>query len=89
MKQSKGRSLTARLSRRSDVDRCVLERRPNPHLVFGDGLHRCIGDVVALLELRVTLEELLARTSWFELAGEPVRTTWVRFGVGKLPLRLS
>ena len=50
---------------------------------------RCIGDVVALLELRVTLEELLARTSWIELAGEPVRTTWVRFGVSKLPLAFS
>jgi cytochrome P450 len=68
------------------ADECVLDRTPNPHLVFGHGLHRCIGDVVALLELRVTLEELLARTSWIELAGEPVRTTWVRYGVSKLPL---
>jgi len=69
------------------ADECVLDRHPNPHLVFGHGLHRCIGDVVALLELKVTLEELLARTRWVELAGEPVRTTWVRFGVGALPLR--
>ena len=44
------------------ADECILDRSPNPHLVFGLGLHRCIGDVVALLELRVTLEELLART---------------------------
>jgi hypothetical protein len=35
----------------------------------------------------VTLEELLARTSWIELAGEPVRTSWVRYGVSALPLR--
>ena len=72
-----------------DVDECVVDRRPNPHLVFGHGLHRCIGDVVALLELRVTLEELLGRTAWIELAGEPVRTTWVRCGVSKLPLSFS
>ena len=71
------------------VDGCIIDRKPNPHLVFGHGLHRCIGDVVALLELRVTLEELLARTSWIALDGEPVRTTWVRFGVSKLPLRFS
>ena len=71
------------------VDECVVDRKPNPHLVFGHGLHRCIGDVVALLELRVTLEELLERTSWIALDGEPVRTTWVRFGVSKLPLRFS
>jgi len=71
------------------ADECVLDRTPNPHLVFGHGLHRCIGDVVALLELRVTLEELLGRTHWIELAGEPVRTTWVRFGVSRLPLRMS
>jgi len=71
------------------ADQCVLDRSPNPHLVFGHGLHRCVGDVVALLELRVTLEELLARTGWIELAGEPVRTTWVRYGVSKLPLRFS
>lgn len=71
------------------VDECVLDRSPNPHLVFGHGLHRCIGDVVALLELRVTLEELLGRTEWIELAGEPVRTTWVRYGVSTLPLRFA
>jgi cytochrome P450 len=71
------------------ADECVVDRTPNPHLVFGHGLHRCIGDVVALLELRVTLEELLARTAWIELAGEPVRTTWVRFGVSSLPLAFA
>ena len=58
------------------ADECVIDRQPNPHLVFGHGMHRCISDVVALLELRVALEELLARTSRIELAGEPVRTTW-------------
>jgi cytochrome P450 len=72
-----------------DVDRCLLDRKPNPHLVFGHGLHRCIGDVVALLELRVTLEELLGRTEWVKLASEPVRTGWVRFGVSALPLSFS
>jgi len=44
---------------------------------------------LARLELRVTIEELLARTSGFELAGTPVRTTFIRRGVSYLPMRLD
>jgi cytochrome P450 len=43
---------------------------------------------LARLELRVAVEELLARTDWVELAGEPVRTTFIRLGVSSLPVRL-
>jgi cytochrome P450 len=44
---------------------------------------------LALMEIRVALEELLNRTSWIELDGDVVRTNWERFGVSSLPLRLS
>jgi cytochrome P450 len=71
-----------------EPDRCVIDRSPNEHLTFGRGIHRCIGIDLARLEIRVALEELLARTSWFEPAGEPVRTTYIRPGVSHLPLRL-
>lgn len=38
-----------------------------PHnLVFGIGPHVCPGRALTLMELRVMLEELLARTSWIE-----------------------
>lgn len=71
-----------------EPDACVLDRSPNDHLTFGRGIHKCIGMDLARLELRVTLEELLARTSSFALAGQPVRTTFIRRGVSHLPLRL-
>jgi cytochrome P450 len=72
-----------------DPDRCVLDRSPNQHVTFGRGIHRCIGLDLARLEIRVTLQELLGRTAWFELAGEPTRTTFIRQGVSFLPLRLQ
>jgi cytochrome P450 len=72
----------------AEPDRCVLDRSPNDHLTFGRGIHRCIGADLALLELRAALEELLARTEWVELAGEPVRTTFIRLGVSSLPVRV-
>ncbi len=36
-----------------------LDRRPNPHLAFGSGVHTCIGIHLARLEARVFLEALL------------------------------
>jgi cytochrome P450 len=69
-------------------DECILGREPNDHLTFGRGIHRCIGMDLARLELRVALEELLGRTSSFELSGLPIRTTFIRRGVSYLPVAL-
>lgn len=38
------------------------DRRPNPHLAFGCGIHVCVGAQIARLELRIALGRLLART---------------------------
>jgi cytochrome P450 len=49
-------------------------RRPNPHTTFGrGGPHFCLGSFLARLEIRVMLEEILARNVRFELTGPPVR----------------
>jgi cytochrome P450 len=66
----------------AEPERLDVARRPNPHVSFGGGGHRCLGNVLAREELAVVLERLLARVASLEPAGEPVRrttATWMRF----------
>jgi cytochrome P450 len=73
-----------------EPDRFVLNR-PNigKHVAFGVGPHRCAGAPLAELMLRVTLEELLSRTTSIEQDGEPVMTGWPEWGTLSAPVRLS
>jgi len=57
-----------------DADRVLLDRELNRHVAFGSGIHRCAGSNLARMELRVALEEWLARIPEFRLAGGEV--TW-------------
>ena len=62
-------------------------RDPNPHVAFGFGAHFCIGAVLARLEGRILMEELLERFSSVEVAGPVVRTASpVIAGVRSAPL---
>jgi cytochrome P450 len=62
-------------------------RDPNPHVAFGFGAHFCIGAVLARVEGRILLEELLARFATVESAGPVVRTASpVIAGVKSAPL---
>src|SRR5262245_49441077 len=66
-------------------------RAPNEHLAFGGGgPHFCLGASLARLELRVVLEELLARVGSLRLAG-PVVHAGSNFsnGIFSLPLELE
>ena len=69
---------------------CQVDRRHNRHLTFGAGIHKCLGAPLARLELRVFLEELLARTSHVALAGPLSRVPGFPFegGYPVLPVRL-
>jgi hypothetical protein len=73
-----------------DADQVVLDRAENRHAAFGLGIHRCIGSNLARMELRVALEEWLARYPDFELT-DPAAVTWsagqVR-GPRAVPLRI-
>ncbi len=65
-----------------------LDRSDKRHLAFGRGVHQCFGAPLARLQLRIVIEELLARTSAVELAGTPHRHTWPAYGADTLPLTL-
>jgi cytochrome P450 len=73
-----------------DPDVVKLDREHNRHAAFGLGIHRCLGSNLARMELRVALEEFLARYPDFELA-DPDAVTWsagqVR-GPRQLPIRV-
>jgi len=72
-----------------DAGVCDLARKPNRHLTFGIGPHICIGAPLARLELRVVIDELLDRTSSFELDGKAVPTTGLKSGYDRLPVRFA
>jgi cytochrome P450 len=51
-----------------------IERsRPRRHLSFGFGIHRCLGERLAELQLRIMWEEILARFGRIEVVEEPKR----------------
>jgi cytochrome P450 family 142 subfamily A polypeptide 1 len=68
-------------------DEFDITRSPNPHVAFGFGAHFCIGAVLARVEGRILLEELLARFGSVAPAGDVVRAASpVIAGVKSAPL---
>lgn len=65
-------------------------RRPNAdrHLSFGTGPHMCLGQHVAILDMRILFETLMPRLASIELAGEP-KCSVTNFigGLCSLPVR--
>jgi cytochrome P450 len=59
------------------------------HVAFGRGPHNCPGAALGRLELRVALEELLARTKRFVAAGEVVPTGFPEIGALSVPVRFE
>ena len=52
----------------------IIDRaRPRQHLSFGFGIHRCVGNRLAEMQLRILWEETLPRFPAIEVVGEPVR----------------
>jgi cytochrome P450 len=58
------------------------------HLTFGYGRHRCIGESLAKLEIRLVLEHVLDNLPDLELDGPvDVRTHFTTYGLTRLPVR--
>jgi cytochrome P450 len=73
-----------------DADLLQIDRaNARQHLSFGYGVHRCMGNRVAELQLNILWEELLDRYSRIEVVGAPVRaiSNFVR-GYTQLPVVL-
>ena len=59
----------------------IIDRaRPRQHISFGYGIHRCVGNRLAELQLQIIWEEILKRFPFVEVVGAPERvySTFVR-----------
>lgn len=73
-----------------DPDRFIIDRpRVRQHLSFGTGIHRCMGNRLAEMQLRILWEEILRRFHTVEVTGAPVRiySSFVK-GYSELPVRV-
>ncbi|SDE00944.1 cytochrome P450 [Belnapia rosea] len=71
-------------------DRFIIDRaRPRGHLSFGFGIHRCVGNRLAELQLKILWEEILRRFPRIEVVGRPERTySAFVHGITNLPVRI-
>ena len=71
-------------------DQFIIDRKnPRLHASFGFGVHRCMGNRLAEMQLRVLWEEILKRFRMIEVVGEPVRFCSNHFnGYSELPVKV-
>jgi cytochrome P450 len=68
-----------------------IKRNPNEHLAFGlKSPHKCLGEHLARIEVKILLEELLPKLSSISLNGTPerLRSNFIS-GIKHLPLKVS
>lgn len=74
----------------SQPDKFIVDRaRPREHLAFGFGVHRCLGNRLAELQLKVLWQEIMKRLPNIEVCGEPERinSCFIK-GYHNLPVRI-
>lgn len=73
-----------------DPDRLDVHRKATGHLGFGHGIHQCLGQQLARVEMTVALPALLRRfpTLRLDVPAEevPLRTNMNIYGVHRLPV---
>jgi cytochrome P450 len=73
-----------------NADKFLIDRpRARQHLSFGFGIHRCVGNRLAEMQLKIVWEEILKRWDRIEVMGEPERipSSFVK-GYATLPVRI-
>ncbi len=74
-----------------EPDTLDVERSPNHHVAFGHGVHQCLGQQLARVELQVAYPALLRRFPDLRVAADvedlPFRDTMAVYGVHELPVR--
>jgi len=74
----------------AEPNRFVVDRaRPRQHLSFGFGIHRCVGNRLAEMQLKIVWEEILKRFPRIEIMAPPARvpSAFVK-GYVSLPVRI-
>ena len=68
----------------------IIDRaRPRQHLSFGFGIHRCVGNRLAEMQLTILWEEILRRFPMIEVLDEPKRMySNILHGIVALPVRI-
>ena len=72
------------------ADEFIIDRaNPRHHISFGFGVHRCMGNRLAEMQLRILWEEIMQRFSFVEVMEEPqrIQSNFVR-GYKTLPVKL-
>jgi cytochrome P450 len=72
-------------------DEFIVDRaRPRQHLSFGFGIHRCVGNRLAEMQLRIVWEEILKRGFEIEVLEEPSRihSTFIK-GYGVMQVKIA
>ncbi|WP_432143602.1 cytochrome P450 [Streptomyces sp. bgisy084] len=73
-----------------DPDALDVRRPYSPHLAFGHGVHQCIGQQLARVEMKAALSALIGRFPTLRLAVPadqvPMRDDMLIYGVHKLPV---
>ena len=73
-----------------DADRFLIDREnPRKHLSFGFGIHRCLGNRLGEMQLRIIWEEILKRFGKIEVTSDPVylKSSFIN-GIRELPVTI-
>jgi len=74
----------------ANADQLIIDRKNSrQHVSFGFGIHRCMGNRLGEMQLRIVWEEILKRFKHIEVMAEPerIRSNFVH-GYGNMPVQV-